>query len=454
MRSFRSGLLRVWTGVHSSPRAKSLAGLTVFGVLVLLRPVRFVRVGVLHGESIGGVISQIDLVLALRGLQQAPRSSQATDVFIVARSRANDYVVQKYIEALRQQGGTRILDARHSWGVRLLGAAFRGMEFLAIQRPYFRKHYCGSPLWEGIEGCGFHEDGRPWIRVEPDEEAECWRALAELGISRRQRIICFGVRDATYWSRPRDPTTWGPLSDGGGSTQDFRNTSLLDYLPAVAWLVDQGFTVVRMGAGAPSSPELDELGVVDYANSSQRSEVLDVFLFSQCHAAFFGGAYGLNQVALALHKPVCVVNFRPFMFTEWSTAPCLLVPSLLEEVATGRTLSVAEMLQHPFHVGRLYEQAGLRFVPNSPDEIRESIAELLARLDGSWRDSPEEETRQAEFWDAVTRSQPGYALYARSNGGTSRVNSRFQISDLPVTPRRSLVGSLFLARHVRELLGR
>ena len=121
-----------------------------------------------------------------------------------------------------------------------------------------------------------------------------------------------------------------------------------------------------MGAGAPALPALDELGVIDYANSSQRTEALDVFPFGQCHAGFFGGAFGLNQLALTLHKPVCVVNFRPFMFTEWSTGHCLLVPSLLDETATGRILTVEEMLRHPFHVGNLYDEAGLRFVPNDP----------------------------------------------------------------------------------------
>ena len=412
------------------------------------------RVAVLHSESIGGVISQADLVLALRRLQPMPRSSRVIDIFIMPRNHASDYVVQKYVRALEQQGRTRVLDARQSWAVRILGTAFRGLEFLAIQHPGFRRHYCGSPLWEGIEGCGFHEDGRPWIGVEPEEEDECWRALASLGVVPGQRIICFGVRDSMYWSRSRDPSTWGPLSDGGGSTQDFRNTIMTDYIPAVAFLVDHGFTVVRMGAGAPASPELDELGVVDYANSSQRTEVLDLFLFAQCVAGFFGGAFGLNQLALALHKPVCVVNFRPFMFTEWSTGHCLLVPSLLEETATGRILTVEEMLGHPFHVGSLYDEAGLRFVPNDPNEIRESIIELLQRLDGTWRESSEEATRQAEFWDSVARFQPGYAIYARPNGGTSRVNSRFRIADLPVTRRRSIIGTQFLARHGRELLGR
>lgn len=454
MGAFRNGLSRCWATVHSSGHAKSLIGLVVYAGLVALRPLRSVRVGVLHGESIGGVISQADLILALRRLEPVPRSSRSVDVFVVPRNRANDYVVQKYVAALERQGRTLILDARGSRAVRVLGKAFRGMEFLAIQHPRFRKHYCGSPLWEGIEGCGFYEDGRPWIGVEADEQDECWRALADLGVQPGQRIICFGVRDATYWSRSRDPSTWGPLSDGGGSTQDFRNTSMTDYLPAVQELVDRGFTVVRMGAGAPPSPELDDLGVVDYANSSQRSETLDLFLFGQCHAGFFGGAFGLNQLALALHKPVCVVNFRPFMFTEWSTSPCLLVPSLLEERATGRTLTVEEMLGHPFHLGNLYEQAGLRFVPNDPDEIRASIVELLERLDGTWQESPDEAARQAEFWDAVARFQPGYALYARPNGGAARVNSRFRIADLPVTARRSIIGTRFLARHGRVLLGR
>lgn len=440
--------------IHSSPQVKYLTGIVVFLVLFLVRPFRFLRVGVLHGESLGGVISQADLVLAIRSIQQKSQSRTSIDIFVVSRSRANDHVVEQYVGALKSQGNTRIIDSGASKAKGFLGIAFRGLEFLAINYPGFRSHYCGSPLWEGIEGCGFIEDGRPWIRVRSAESMDCWQALTGLGISPSQKIICFGVRDATYWSRSRDPKVWGPLSDGGGSSQDFRNTNMADYLPSIEWLVASGYTVVRMGAGAPVSRDLDALGVIDYANSSQRSDKLDLFLFGQCHAAFFGGAFGLNQLALAQLKPTCAVNVRPFMFMQWSTDLCLLVPSLVENTLTGKRLTIEEMLRNPFHVASHYESAGLRFVPNSSLEILESISELLSRLEGTWRESGAQASLQSEFWEIVNRSQPGYALYSRHGGGTTRINSRFDIAGLSVTPRRSYVGSSFLSRHEKELMGR
>ncbi len=450
---FRSPISIFWRKFHSSSRVKLTTGYLLHFTLATLRPFCWVRVGILHGEAIGGLISQADLILALRALNVARQRNSSLDIFIVPTQRANQYLAEKYILELRKQRRTLVLDARKNPFVRLLGKAFRGLEFLAIQHPELRNHFCGSPLWEGIEGCGFVEDGRPWINIDPNEYQESWRTLAGIGIYPTQKIICFGVRDSTYWARSRDEKVWGSCDDGGGSTQDFRNSSMGDYLLALSWAVDQGFTLVRMGAGAAIFPELDELGVIDYANSPIRSDALDLMLFSVCHSAFFGGAFGMNQLALAFRKPVCVVNFRPFMFTSWSTNPCLLVPSLLEEVDTGKILSVEKMLEYPFHVARLYEKAGVRFVPNTQEEIRQSLMEMVSRVDGTWEESGNQAELQDYFWQEVNRFQRDYALYARSNDTFSKVHSRFSIADLQVTPVRSTLGSFFLREHSQELFG-
>ncbi len=430
-----------------------MTGYVFHFLLATLRPFRWIKVGVLHRESIGGLISQADLILALRKLNETRHRSSSLDIFMVPTQCANQYLAEKYMSELRKQRHTLVLDAGKNVFVRLLGKAFRGLEFLAIQRPKFRTHFCGSPLWEGIEGCGFVEDGRPWINIDPNDYQENWRALASLGIYPAQKIICFGVRDSTYWARPRDEKIWGSSDDGGGSTQDFRNSNMEDYGPALSWAADQGFTLVRMGAGAAIFPELDELGVIDYANSPMRSDALDLMLFSVCHSAFFGGAFGMNQLALAFRKPVCVVNFRPFMFTSWSTKPCVLVPSLLEEVSTGKILSIEGMLAYPFHIASLYEKAGVRFVPNTQEEITHSLMEMVNRVDGTWEETGNKAELQDYFWQECDRFQRDYALYARSNGEFTKVSSFFSIADLQVTPERSTLGSFFLSEHSQELLG-
>jgi putative glycosyltransferase (TIGR04372 family) len=450
----RRGRMRrrhLWATMHSSPVVKHLVGFGFFLALLMVSPVRHFRFGIVHSESLGGVISQMDLVLAVRSREFNSSGRQPRDFFLIADNCANDFVVNNYRNLLAGFPRTRVLDIKESRYLSSLLAITKGLEFTAIQHPRLRRHYCGSPLWEGLDGAGFLEDGRPWIDLPEIDVRAGWRELANIGVSRDQRIICFGVREASYWAQRSDVDSPRGLSDGGGSTQDFRNSDLGDYIPTIRWLLAQGFTVVRMGVGGSESRALSELGVVDYANSPSRSDFLDALLFSSCHSAFFGGGYGLSQLALAFKKPVCVVNYRPFIFTEWSTDICITSPSLMEDVVTKRRLSIDEMVRYPFNAGDMYRRRGLQFIPNSPREIQESVAELVARVDGTWL-GPISDDLQTQFWDMVERSRPHFAWYPRPNGHEVRLHSRFNSRDLGVTRRRSIIASYFLQENHVTLL--
>jgi len=426
-------------------------GLLAIAVLTALSPFRIVRLGVVHGESLGGVIGQMDLVLALRAQSPIRHSAREVDVFVIPSVCANSFIVNRYVDILRRDKQVRIIDFRGSRGLRVMLYIAKGLEHVAIQSHNLRRYYCGSPLWEGLDGHGFVEDGRPWIELTDKEVDEGWEVLGRLGLRPDQRIFCFGVRDSVYWSPKADDSKRGDLNNGGGSTQDFRNTDPDDYLLAIRWLVGAGFTVVRMGDGAARSDAFEDLGVIDYANSPLRSGFLDVVLFSQCHAAFFGGGYGLAQLALAFHKPVCVVNYRPFIFTEWSTEICVLIPSLLEWVEDGRVLGIDEMLKYPFNVGSMYELAGLRFVANTPEEIQASVEELVERVDGTW-DTTTPAGEQDIFWASVAKWRTNVTWYPKPNNQKVRIVSTPDRAMGDFTRRRSIIGSDFLEHHRTDLL--
>jgi len=400
----------------------------------------------LHANSIGGFISQADLALSLLNTKGKYSPGKYLNFFVLSSSHANSFIVEQYREIISAEPGCRIFKSNSTALQQIVSYSARGMEHLAIQNPKFRNHYCGSPTREGLDANGFFQDGRPRLKLSESQVDEGWQSLKVLGLNPNQRIICFNARDSQYW----DSNPIEPLVGGGGSTQDFRNVDIENYLPALRELVLQGFTVVRMGNTSNRSDLLSRIGVIDYANSNIRSDFLDVLLFSNCNAAIFGGASGIAHLALAFHKPVCVMDYRPFISTEWSTPVCQVTPSLMRYLDSGSILTLKEMMKHPFNVGESYTVLGIEFVPNTPDEILLATLEFLAAI-SSEKPNLRKSELQRQFWRMVHKHRPNYAYYPRTDGKALKFYSRYDPMLDGKHCRTSTVSEYFLDLHAIEL---
>jgi len=436
-----------WLSIHSSPFLKWVIGVLVAFILRLMSPVRDVKLGYLHADSLGGFISQADLALIMMTRHSDSVKRVSKNLVLLPTRQSNSFVTQQYVELFRKLPGTSVLDGPDNWVLKAVRLAALGLEQVAIRHPRLRRHYCGSPTWDGLDADGVVEDGRPRLVIEPAVRDVGWERLSSLGIDRGKPYVCFSNRDSTYWE---NQAHLGSPNAGGGSTQDFRNTDITNYLPGLASLIKAGYAVVRMGAGANPCPTMTDLGVIDYANSSIRSEELDVLLFADCQAAVFGGAYGIAQLALAFHKPICVTDYRPFILTEWSTPYCQLTPSLLRDRESGVTLRLEQMLQHPYNMQALYELESLEFIPNTPSDIDSSILEFLQGLGNPGLRLNESDLQQ-DFWRVVAEKRPDYAWYPRPNGKAIKRHRYFNPLDYGWTPRQSRVSESFLANHAGEL---
>ena len=122
------------------------------------------------------------------------------------------------------------------------------------------------------------------------------------GISEDARIVTVHVRTAGY-------RTSTELVD--------RNWDIERLLPAVRELVKRGYTVVRLGD--PSMPALPEMeGVIDYALSSEKSDVLDIALVAR--AVFhIGSSSGMSLVPMVFATPTLFLNWNARSYaTPWS----------------------------------------------------------------------------------------------------------------------------------------
>jgi len=247
-------------------------------------------------------------------------------------------------------------------------------------------------------------DRPPVLRLTEEDARRGERRLRELGVPEGAGFVCFHSREGGY-------------SPGDEHLHDFRNTSVENYLAAAAALVERGVYCVRMGD--PSmSPLRPAAGVIDYAHSPLRADWMDIFLCARCEF-FLGNSSGIAFVATTFGRPTAAANLIPFSGAYPYAPADLGIPKLLRK--DGRLLTFAEILGSDiadFRYAGLYAQRGIEPVENSADEVRDLALEMLERRRGRWRDSAEDERRQARF-RALFR--PGHFSY----GSAGRVGAEF-----------------------------
>jgi putative glycosyltransferase (TIGR04372 family) len=146
----------------------------------------------------------------------------------------------------------------------------------------------------------------------------------------------------------------------------------------MAEIVRRGGWVVRMGD--KSMPPLPPMaGVVDYARSPHKSYRADVVLTASSRL-FIGCASGLCHMPMTFGVPTLLANWCSNQLPLFSKND-RYIPKRLRERETKRELSFAEMLDPPTlaaaYSGTRLISRGLEWMDNTPDEIRDAVAEAL-----------------------------------------------------------------------------
>jgi putative glycosyltransferase (TIGR04372 family) len=157
---------------------------------------------------------------------------------------------------------------------------------------------------------------------------------------------------------------------------DNRDATIQNHFGGIKAITEKGGWVVRIGDSSMTPlPPMER--VIDYPHTPYKSELMDMYLISQCRF-FFGTNSGPSDVAMLFGKPMLLVNTH-----EWSANFPLRKGDLVLLKHTysrsrDRFLSVSEILDEPFNCqifgGRSEEYVK---VENTQEEIRDVVEEFL-----------------------------------------------------------------------------
>lgn len=256
--------------------------------------------------------------------------------------------------------------------------------------------------WE-CEGRG------PLLQLSPADHERARPLLTRLGLPPGRPHVCVHARESGYHK------------ESGTHSQAHRNADIMAFVPTMKYLVEQGYTVVRMGDPTMRPlPPID--GVIDYPHHPAREPWLDIYLVAS--ASFFVGCTsGLVMVAHVFGTPTALSHFVPPCARPY-TKDDLFLPRLYWSEREHRLLSFAEALTPPLATTFYYERvrgSGVTVLDPSDDDITELAKEMIERQRGTLVYSDAENARQARY-DALNARVPWFG----SNGRVGRAFLRAQ----------------------------
>ena len=228
---------------------------------------------------------------------------------------------------------------------------------------------------------------RPLLTLSESEEAQGRVRLRQLGIPEGAWFVCLHVREEGYLPEL--------------AYHAYRNSDIRTYLPAVEAIVQRGGWVIRMG-DASMSPLPRMKHVVDYVHSGLQSDWMDIFCFARCRF-FLGDTSGPFAVSFVFGVPCALANFTPLGHPVFG-ARNLWIPKRYHSVREAREMTFSELLHSParlFCRTEEYEAAGLSWIDNTPDNIRDMTLEMLERLGGVFRYAEQDEQLQRRFHELL-----------------------------------------------------
>ena len=203
-----------------------------------------------------------------------------------------------------------------------------------------------------------------------EEEVYGKNMLAEFGI--KGKFICLAVRDEEYQkkkiaSRFRD---W--------SYHEYRNHDVDNFILASEELVRRGYHVIRMGVVVKKSINSNNPKIIDYANSSLRSDFMDVYLGAKCSFCISTG-FGFDFVPYIFKKPVLRMCL-PVGDIQSYSKKFLTVTNNHVTKKDQRKLSMSEIFSKGLGYAydtKIYREKGVELIDFTPEEIKEMAVEML-----------------------------------------------------------------------------
>lgn len=278
-------------------------------------------------------------------------------------------------------------------------------------------HTMSSSLTESRDVEGLFQKFDCTIPFLPTEEANCEAWLESKGWTKGEPFVVLLVRDSEYLKNNYPNYDWNYHS--------YRNSDIRTYLPAMEWLASQGVWVLRMGKSMALPLHSNSKKIVDYAFDSGKSDLLDIWLFSNS-SGIISTCSGLDQLGGIYRKPIIFLNAMP-LFDLASSYNMTWIPKRLRWRSTNQDLTLSEVLENSFYYSNQYIEKGIDIINLSEEEILSYVIEFWQQESLGRVPNSNEVKLTESFWQ-ILEASPAYKVNHGWRHPKASVSSNWLIS--------------------------
>ncbi len=202
----------------------------------------------------------------------------------------------------------------------------------------------------------------------PKTDIDKASAMLAKYLPKGQKFVCLHVRDCGFYNI---------------KSQNTRNADIETYTPAVKYLIEKGYAVVRLGDDKMVNIDnmIEECGelLFDYAHSDIRSEIMDAYLLSHCEF-YIGLASGPAAIPMLFGVNSCNVNWYNVQSAPNFLAGDITSFKKFRYKKDGSLVPFEKLLDDPFIRNPSCEELdkhGIYFEDNTEQEILDTVREFL-----------------------------------------------------------------------------
>lgn len=205
----------------------------------------------------------------------------------------------------------------------------------------------------------------PLVELSNKSKKSCKEDMLKLGLVDCW-YVCLHIRSSYFYN----------------DNAHYRNASIENYYKAIDLIIANGGKVVRMGDMVEDFITKPRKDFIDYANSSLKSETMDLYLIQNCKF-YFGTQSGIIDTALLFKKPVLSVNSIHFAIPG-SGAYDITIYKKIYDKNLKRFLSFREaMFLYGYFLSASFEEFSndYEWVENTDQEIYDATKEIMHKIE-------------------------------------------------------------------------
>ena len=358
-----------------------LWALPVVFLIRVLRPIKFIRVGVIQSSRVGHFAADVG--------QRKARDQIRVD---------EDSVDWYYLQDQGRSSNTFWRKVVHRWFN--VNQLVRYVYIWNQVIPFGKAHQIKLHNNKSRDLGGYLEKAQLALPTSSDEEQLVITWMQQFGWEVGDPFVCLMVRDSKYLCSEFPDQRW--------TYHSYRDSDIQTYIEAVDYLISEDVFVFRMGKQMASPMNFNNPKFIDYAFRKDKSDFLDVWLFANCDLCITTGC-GPDMFSDVFRRPILALNFLPLQ-NLWSWSNALHYPKTLRWQKSQRLLSSTEYLTHAYYASEEYCRAGIDIQDLTEAQISEAVREAWERVKGSWASNCHDLELQQEFKN-VFISHPDFDRY-------------------------------------------